>query len=150
MKTRISKFIKINLFGCLSDYGPALLVTALVRTRMPGGVGGRGAKPLPIPLGTIGNDHRQAIGLVPGTHQVIGGRLAGRVWRVWLIGTLLVKQSTFPQCAEYFIGRHVMKAESSLVDDLIPVIARGLEQYAGTDDVGTDEFGRPIDGAIDV
>ena len=50
METGFSKFIKIILFGCLSDYGRALLVTALVRTRMPGGVGGRGAKPLPIPL----------------------------------------------------------------------------------------------------
>jgi len=30
--------------GCWSDYGSTLLVTALVRTRMPGGVGGRGMK----------------------------------------------------------------------------------------------------------
>jgi hypothetical protein len=28
----------------LSGYGPTLLATALVRTRMPGGVGGRGIK----------------------------------------------------------------------------------------------------------
>ena len=61
-----------------------------------------------------------------------------------------MKQSTFLQPAEYFIGRHVMKAERSFVFDLIPVIARGLGQYAGTDDVGTDEFGRPIDAAPDV
>ena len=38
-----------------------------------------------VVVGAIGGEHRQAVGVVPGAHQVVAGGLAGRVGAVGLV-----------------------------------------------------------------
>ena len=39
-----------------------------------------------VVVGAVGGEHRQAVGVVPGAHQVVAGRLAGRIRAVGLVG----------------------------------------------------------------
>ena len=45
----------------------------------------------PIVVGAVGGQHRQAVGVVPGAHQVVAGGLAGRIRAVGLVAVGLGK-----------------------------------------------------------
>ena len=66
----------------------------------------------PVIVRAVREHDRQAIGVVPGAHEMIGGRLRGRIGRVRLVGRGLGKGAVGPERAEDLVGRDVMKAES--------------------------------------
>jgi hypothetical protein len=101
----------------------------------------------------VGGQHRQAVGVVIGTHQVVAGGLAGRVRAVRLVAVGFAEGRRLRrQRAVDFVGRHVQEAEGrrSLSASAAPVGAHGFEQVEGADDIGLDEFSRTFDRAVDV
>src|SRR3546814_12433488 len=46
-----------------------------------------------VVVGAVAGDNRKPVGMVPGAHEVVGGRLAGRVGRVRLVGRLLGEEA---------------------------------------------------------
>jgi len=56
------------------------------------------------------------------------------------------------QVAVHLVGGDVVEAEglAALGRQALPVGAGGFEQLIGADDVGLDEFGRAVDGTVDV
>ena len=55
--------------------------------------------------------HRQAVGATPGTHEMIGSRLARRIGRGWVVGRRLGELAGRAKLAEDFIGRDMMEAK---------------------------------------
>ncbi len=105
-----------------------------------------------VVVGAIGGNRRQAVGVMPGAHQVIGRGLAGGIGRVGLVASRLGEQAGGVQAAIDLVGGDMVEAEAGLlpVAETIPVMARRLQQGVGADDVGLDELGRAVDGAVDV
>ena len=65
-----------------------------------------------VVVGTVRSQHRQAIGVVVGPHQMIGGRLGGRVRAVRRICCLLGEgRSRWRKAAVDLIGGDVQKAK---------------------------------------
>jgi hypothetical protein len=101
----------------------------------------------------IGRQDRQAIGVVPGPHQMVAGGLAGRIRAVGLVAmTLAEGRVVLPQRTIDLVGRHVQEAECRLVRrrQAIPVRAHRLQQAEGADDIRLDEVFRAVDAAVDV
>src|SRR5690606_13818288 len=96
---------------------------------------------------------RQAIGALPGTDQMVGRSLAGRIGRAGRVGRGLGEQVVDAvQVAVHLVGGNVVEAEgfTTAFRQALPVGAGGFQQLVGTDDVGLDELGRTVDGAIDM
>ena len=55
-------------------------------------------------VGAVGDQHRQAVGVMPGAHQVVRTGLAGRIGRVWLIGRGLGEIALGAQTAIDLVG----------------------------------------------
>ena len=107
----------------------------------------------PVIVGTVGRQHRQAVRVVPGAHQVVAGGLAGAVGAVGLVDVRFGEGGGVGgQGAVDLVGGHVQEAEGGFVvgGQLAPVAARGFEQAEGADDVGGDEVFGTVDGAVDV
>src|SRR3546814_17432967 len=66
-----------------------------------------------VVVGAVAGDNRKPVGMVPGAHEVVGGRLAGRVGRVRLVGRLLGEEAVGAERAVDLIGRDVVEAESA-------------------------------------
>jgi hypothetical protein len=100
----------------------------------------------------IGGDHRQSVGVVPGAHQMVGRGLAGGIGGIGLVAGGFGEQAGVAQAAVDLVGGDVMEAEAglALAFQAVPVVPGGFEQGVGADDVGLDEFGRAVDGAVDV
>jgi hypothetical protein len=106
-----------------------------------------------VVVGAVRRENREAVGVVVGTNEVIGGRLAGRVGAVRLVllglseGWICRRQRSIDlvsgdmEEAEGFLGRII---------ESIPVGTGGLKESEGADDVCLDELGRPMNGAIDM
>ena len=103
-------------------------------------------------VGAIGDDHRQAIGVVPGPCQMIGPRLAGGIGRVRCIGRVLAEQPALAQAAIDLVRGDMDEAEGGAgrLVEVAPIFARGFQQDAGADDIGLDEGGGAVDGAVDM
>jgi hypothetical protein len=84
--------------------------------------------------------------------EVIGSGLAGRIRRTRLVGRVFEKSPLLSQRAINFIGGNVHKSELSATirRQSAVVVARGLKQVIGTDDIRVDESRRAGDRAIDV
>ena len=106
----------------------------------------------PVVVGAVGDQHRQAIGLVIGAHEVVRRRLRRRVRRVRRVRRRLGEGAARAEAAVDLVGRHVQEAEAALRRGVEPgkMGARRLDQLAGADDVGLHEGRRPLDGAVDV
>ncbi|MCY1536252.1 hypothetical protein D9M68_717000 [compost metagenome] len=105
----------------------------------------------PVVVRAVGHQHRQAVGALPGAHQVIRTGLGGRVGRTGGVGRGFGEQIIRTlEVAIHLIGRNMVEAERRLgfIFQVIPVTAGRLQQRIGANDIGLDEFGRPIDGAI--
>ncbi|MNS80356.1 hypothetical protein D3C72_1140330 [compost metagenome] len=109
--------------------------------------------PRAVVVRAVRRQHRQAIGLVVGAHQVVAGRLAGGIGAVRRVagqfgerGTVIVQRSVD------FIGGDVHEAEGGLAAGVQrrPVGARGLQQVEGAQHIGLQERAGIGDGAVDV
>src|SRR5262249_3752090 len=85
----------------------------------------------------------------PGAHEVIGGGLAGRVGRAWVVAGLLCEMALVSKRAENLVSRDVMEPEPALAA-FAPVRQRGLEQNVSSNHIGGDELSGAIDRAIDM
>ena len=66
----------------------------------------------PVIVAAVGGDHRQTVGVVPGAHQVVAGRLAGRVRAVGLVTVVLGKcRITGSQAAIYLVRGNMQQAK---------------------------------------
>ncbi|MNP19510.1 hypothetical protein D3C76_1120440 [compost metagenome] len=97
----------------------------------------------PVIVRTIGQQHRQAIGSLPGADQVVGRGLAGGVGRAGCVGRRFRKQVIDAvQVTVNLVGGNVMKAEGAFLRlrEGLPIGTGGFEQAVGADDVGLDEL----------
>src|SRR5262245_4981438 len=97
----------------------------------------------------VGYEDGQPIGMSPGTYEVIGGSLAGRIGRAWVVPRLLCEKALIGERAEDLVGRYVVEPELALAA-LSPMRQRRLEQNIGADHIGIDELGGSIDRAVDM
>ncbi|GJD76742.1 hypothetical protein CFIICLFH_5001 [Methylobacterium goesingense] len=100
----------------------------------------------------VRHQHRQAVGLVPGPGEVVGGRLRGRVGRARVVAAFLGEEPVRRQRAVDLVGGDVQEAERrlSLARQPVPVSAGAIEHDLGADHVGADEGARVGDRAVDV
>src|SRR5690606_23364228 len=87
----------------------------------------------------VGDQHRQAVGALPGTDQMVGRSLAGRIGRAGRVGRGLGEQVVDAvQVAVHLVGGNVVEAEgfTTAFRQALPVGAGGFQQLVGTDDVG--------------
>ena len=101
----------------------------------------------PVVVRAVGDLDGQAVGVVPGAHDMVGRCLRGRVRRVRGVGRRLGEEPGLAQGAVYFVRRDVLEGEVGM---LPPVLERDLEERRGADDVGADELARPVDRPVDV
>src|SRR5207248_4302900 len=59
----------------------------------------------------VAHHGRQAIGLMPGAHEVVGGGFRGGIGRIRPVAALLAEFALRPERPEYLVGRDMMKAE---------------------------------------
>ena len=101
----------------------------------------------------IARDHRQAISVMPGTHQMIGRGFRCRVRTVRRVGRGFGKRRIIrTQAAEHFVSRYVQKAKSAAlgVAQIGQIGACRLQQAEGAIDIGTHEIAGAVDRAIDM
>ncbi|MCY1398211.1 hypothetical protein D9M71_132370 [compost metagenome] len=105
----------------------------------------------PVVVRAVGHQHRQTVGALPGTHQVIRAGLGSRIGRTGRVGRAFGEQiiRTF-EVAIHLIGRNMVEAEHcfDFCFQTAPVAASSFQQCIGAHDIGLDELGRSIDGAI--
>ncbi|MPM69922.1 hypothetical protein SDC9_116870 [bioreactor metagenome] len=104
-----------------------------------------------VVVAAVGRQHRHAIGVVPCAHQMVAGRLGGRVRAVRLV--VVVFGECWVRCLQSavdLVGRYVQKAECLLVFrwQRRPVLARRFEQAKGAHHIGLDEILGPVDRTI--
>ncbi|MNI65255.1 hypothetical protein D3C73_1207500 [compost metagenome] len=114
----------------------------------------------PVVVGTIGQQHRQAVGPHPCAHQMIGTGFARGIRAARSICRRFGEQVDFRsldisrmrQVSINLIRGNVMKAEcpAALVVQILPIAARRLQQLIGADDIRFNERRRAVDGAVDV
>ena len=106
-----------------------------------------------VVVGAVGGEHRQAVGVVPGAHQVVAGGLAGGIRAVGFVAVGFGKgRFALGQRAVDLVGADMQEAKARLVrvGQSAPVAAHRFKQVKRADDVGLDEFARAMDGAVDV
>ena len=88
-----------------------------------------GELPGAVVVGAVGEHHRQAIGVMPGVHQVIAGRLAGGVGATRVVGRGFREAARWAQRAEHLIGGDVVEAKvfGALGWQRLPVGAHRLQ-----------------------
>ncbi len=105
----------------------------------------------PVVVAAVGGDHRQAVGVVPGAHQVVRRGFAGAVGTVGLVGVGFCKRwVVFGERAVDLVGADMQEAEGRLFGfrQAAPISAHGFEQPKGANDVGLDEVFGALDGAV--
>ena len=102
-------------------------------------------------VGTVCGEHRQAIGMVPGAHQVVRRRLTGRIRTVRRVAVLLVEcRRPSVERAVDFIRRDVQEAEvlTLALFHLGPVGPYHFQQAERPGHVGVDEGRRTSDRTV--
>src|SRR5437588_11792834 len=105
-----------------------------------------------IIVGTIGQYDGQVVGVMPGTHQMVGGRLGGGVRGARIVGCGLAESADLAKRAEHLVSRNMMEAEALLLcgGQGAPEPKRRLQQRKRPDHIGLDAFAWPIDRTVDV
>ena len=106
-----------------------------------------------VVVAAVRSERRQAVGVVPGSDQVVARRLARRIRAVRLVGVGFAKgRIVLGEAAVDLVGRDVQEAERLLLvrRQLRPVRARRFEQVERSLHIGADELGRTVDAAVDV
>ena len=104
-----------------------------------------------VVVAAVGGEHRQAVGVVPGAHQVVAGGLAGRVGAVGLEAVRFGEgRCVGCQAAVDLVGAHVQEAERGLLVSRKrrPMRTHRFEQAEGADDVGLNEVFGAMNGAV--
>ena len=103
-----------------------------------------------VVVGAVGNQRRQAVGVVPRAHEVVARGLRRGVGRVRAVGRFLGEEAGRAQGAVDLVRRNVLEAERRLrrVVQPLPVGQRGLEERRRAGHVRADEFARAVDGAV--
>ncbi len=99
---------------------------------------------------TIGGQHRQTVGVVERTYQVIGSGFRRGVRRVGRVRRGFGELAGLAQRAVDLIGGHVQKPERilALLRQRLPVVTDRFKQGQGPDHIGLDERARAFDRAI--
>ena len=106
-----------------------------------------------VVVGAVGGEHRQAVGVVVGAHEVVAGGLARRVRAIRFVAMGFSEGGVvFFQRTVDFVGGDVENAEAGLRIGFkaVPVGANGFKQAEGADDIGLDEVFRAVNAAVDV
>lgn len=104
-----------------------------------------------VVVGTVGECHRQAVGVEVGHSQVVAGGLAGGVGAAGVVGGGLHKVAGLSQGAVHLVGGHVVEQDSLLESIFrLPEGAGGVQQGVGSHHIGADKGLRPQDGAVHV
>ena len=106
-----------------------------------------------VVVGAVGGEHRQAVGVVPGAHQVVAGGLAGAVGAVGFVAMGFGKgRIVLGQRAVDLIGGNMQKAERGLVGlrQSRPIPTHCLEQAEGAHNIGLDELAWAMNGSVDM
>ncbi len=101
----------------------------------------------------VGRQHRQAVGVMPGAHEVVAGGLARRVRAVRLVGLGFGKGRILrAERAIDLVRADVQEAERGLHPGLErrAMGACGLQQRKRALDVGAHEGGQAVDGAVNM
>ena len=86
-----------------------------------------------------------------GAHQMVGGRLAGRIGRVGRVGERLGEGRRIGlERAEHLVGRHVVEAVIYRARAVQPDLARRLQQAVRAHHVGGDERIGTVDRTVDM
>ena len=104
-----------------------------------------------VVVAAVGRQHRQAIGVMPGPHQVVGSRLAGRVRAVGLVIVLFGKRRVRGrQRAIDLVGGDMQKAKTrlGLALQTIPIGTHGLQQAESAHHIGLYEILGTMNGAV--
>src|SRR5690554_3477506 len=105
----------------------------------------------PIVIAAVGSQHRQPVGVVPGTDEVIAGSLARGVRTIGLISMGFRKSRLAGlQRAINLISAHMQKAKllPPWSIQTTPVAARRFQKGKGAHDVGLNEISGAMDGAV--
>ena len=106
-----------------------------------------------VVVGAVGGHDRQAVGVVPRTHQVVARCLAGRVRAVGLVGVAFGERRRLGrERAVNLVGADVVKAKGGFLAALqtLPISAARFEQGEAALDVGAHERARAVDRAVDM
>lgn len=106
----------------------------------------------PIVVGAIGDQDRQAIGVMPTADQVVGRSLRCGIGRSWIVRGRFRKTSVSLERAKNLVGRDVVEAKCGLpaARQTASIAERRFQRRVGADDIGLNERGGGIDGPIDV
>ena len=90
--------------------------------------------------------------MVPGVHQVVAGRLAGRVGAARVVGGGFREAAGGAKGAEHLISTDVMKTKTSLAPSAqtFPVGPHRLQQLKGAAHISLDKGPRPLNRAVHV
>ena len=102
-------------------------------------------------VGAVRRENRQSVGVIVGANEMIGSRFTCRIRAIGLVllglgeGGIRGRKRSID-----LVGRHVKKSERLLggLIEAAPVGTCRLQEGEGADDVGLNELGRPMDGAI--
>ncbi len=107
-----------------------------------------------VVVGAVGDDDRQAVGVVVGPGQVVRGGLAGGVGGAGIVGGGLGEAPGLPQGAVHLVGADVQEAVTGgrrrVAGGRAPGVAGGLQQGEGPGDVGADELAGALDATVHV
>ena len=105
-----------------------------------------------IVVRAVGDQHRQPVSMAVRAHKVVAGRLRRGIRRIGRIGRAFGELPGGPQGAIHFIGGYMDESEGRLfrLGKLSPIHPGGLEQAKRPHNVGLHEFGRAVDGAVDM
>ena len=102
----------------------------------------------PVVVGAVAHHNGEAVGVVPGAHEVIAAGFGGAVGRAGVVGGLLGEVAFGSEAAVDFVGADVVEQMLAAVGMLAPGAEGGVEEVYGADDVGVHEFHRVFDAAV--
>ena len=105
-----------------------------------------------VVVGTVRDQRRQAVGVVPGADEMVGSSLRGGVGRMGRVGRLFGEESRFAQRTIHLIRGDVLESEggAGVLVQRAPKPKRRLKERGRSADVRADEFAGAVDGAIDM
>ena len=104
-----------------------------------------------IVVRAVGGQHRQTIGVVPSTNQMVGSRLAGRVGAVGLVRVGFAESRRVScQAAINLVGADMQKTESlaGLIIQSRPIGPHRFQQLKSADHIGLNEIHGAMDRAV--
>ena len=99
-----------------------------------------------VVVGTVGDDRRQAVGVVVGTHEVVGRGLRRGVRTVRRVGRGLLERARVTKSAIHLIGGDVVEPLSFVI--VLPDALGSIQQVDRPHHIGEDELHRIGDGTV--